>query len=198
MMGLGGPQRRASTIRIDRGTNPNVPADTSISFGGGGGGPQMMGTIPPNGGFFIHSTTGGTPGGQGNADMTPFLATMFGGPMSPSGGGGEGQGAQLPPNPIRSLLASLFGAPMGSQDGQFGDYAVTNEGMCAVLPIAHHSINFHARGFSALDRIITQLMEQSNGDKPVPVPDDMIERLPRSKVELGSASLFSSFYIERH
>lgn len=29
-------------------------------------------------------------------------------------------------------------------------------------------------------------MEQANGDKPVPAPDDMIARLPRAKVSLGS------------
>jgi len=127
MMGLGGPQRRASTIRIDRRTNPNSnEQNTTISIGGGGGGPMMRGTVPPSGGFFIS-----TAGPSGNIDMIPMLNTLFDGPPhSPTAEQrqGQGDGQPQPPNLVRHLLLSLFGAPMGDHDGQFGDYAVTNEG----------------------------------------------------------------------
>jgi len=125
---------------------------------------MMRGTAPSPGGFFIS-----TAGPSGNIDMIPMLNTLFDGPPhSPTAEQRQGQGDGQPPNLVRHLLLSLFGAPIGDHDGQFGDYAVTNE---------------------ALDRIITQLMEQTNGDKPVPAPDDMIARLPRAKVSQGSPLL---------
>jgi len=153
-MGVGGPQR------------PNA----RISFGGGGGGPMMRGTVPPPGGFFITTT-----GPAGNVDMLPMLHTLFGAgspfPLPTPTGQGQRQGARplpQPPNMMQHLWLNLLGVPLGDHDGQFGDYAVTNEG---------------------LDRIITQLMEQTNGDKPVPAPDDMIARLPRFRVAANSPML---------
>jgi len=128
----------------------------------------MRGTVPPAGGFFISTT-----GSSGNIDMIPMLNTLFEGqPHSPSPGREQGQGdgpqhAQ-PPNLVRQILLSIFGGHMGNLDSQFGDYAVTNE---------------------ALDRIITQLMEQTSGDKPVPAPDDLIATLPRAQVTPGSPLL---------
>lgn len=125
MMGLGGPQRRASTIRIDRRTGPHsTEQNTTISFGGGNGG-AMRGTSPP-GGFFISTASPG-----GNVDMAPMLNALFDGPPhSPQTGQRQEQGEEpsQPPNLVRQILLSIFGAPVGDHDGQFGDYAVTNEG----------------------------------------------------------------------
>lgn len=153
MMGIGGPQRRAS-IRIDRRSDPDTPG-AAMSFGGGGGGPMIQGAVPPPGGFFIH-TTGGSDGG--NVDMAPLFATLLGGtPTSPGGGG---QGSHQPPNPLRSLLMTIFGGPMGSSDGQVGDYAVTNEGwdqfQCIVkrvLTLEHCSSRpYHHTAYGAVER----------------------------------------------
>ena len=47
--------------------------------------------------------------------------------------------------------------------------------------------------FIALDQILTQLMEQSQGDKPVPAPEDVIARLSRSPVTVGSTYLSYAF-----
>lgn len=43
---------------------------------------------------------------------------------------------------------------------------------------------------TALDEIITRLMEQDQGSRPVPAPDDMIAKLPRTKVTAGSTFRF--------
>lgn len=212
---LADPQRRAqTTIRIDRRTptsgsggggdahvsmpvpnpaNPNAHeggnanangnngiAATTISFGGGGGGPMLRGTVPPPGGFFIHTTTTGG-SGSGNAagvdPLGPLLTTLFGaqpaGPGSPdaagaAGGNGNAAGGGAGPNLLRGILMNIFGGVGGDNDGRIGDYAITNE---------------------ALDRIITQLMEQSNEGKPVPAPEDMIAKLPHNTVLKDSALL---------
>lgn len=130
MMGIGGPQRRASTIRIDRRTSPNsIERNTTISFGGGGGGPMMLGTVPPPGGFFI-STSG--PGG--NIDMVPMLNTLFAGAGPPHSPSAEGQGeGQQPSHPLHQIFLNLLGAPTGDHNGQFGDYAYTSEGKFRVI-----------------------------------------------------------------
>lgn len=38
---------------------------------------------------------------------------------------------------------------------------------------------------TALDEVVTRLMEQNQGARPVPAPDDMIEKLPRTKITPG-------------
>ncbi|KAF8323214.1 hypothetical protein DL93DRAFT_635845 [Clavulina sp. PMI_390] len=172
LSGLGGPQHRApATIRIDRRTTANGGPSTHISYGGGGGGPMMMGNVPPEGGFFYHTTFGGgsstgTRQAGGESDIAPLLAALLGGMPRQGGPGGqattEGAGAF---NPLRSFFRALGLQTEGMENGQLGDYALSNE---------------------ALDRIVSQLMEQSNGDKPVPAPDDMIASLPRIKVAAGS------------
>lgn len=76
-------------------------------------------------------------------------------------------------------FAELFGGPgpfgafgAGGQghggDGRWGDYVFNQE---------------------ALDRIITQIMENSNSGRPVPATNEIIENLPREVLEAGSPRL---------
>jgi E3 ubiquitin-protein ligase RNF115/126 len=100
----------------------------------------------------------------GDAPMRPFFTY---------GSGRPDRDTDAPPAPmqggfLRHILASVFGgAPMGD-NGQFGDYVLNNE---------------------ALDQIISNLMEQSNGNRPVPAPEDMVDKLPRIVVTPGSPLL---------
>ncbi|KAF7436455.1 hypothetical protein PC9H_003288 [Pleurotus ostreatus] len=64
---------------------------------------------------------------------------------------------------------SLFGMDGESMErGQYGDYVFSQE---------------------ALDQVITQIMENSNSNRPVPAPDDKIQELPRVVLEEGSPLL---------
>jgi len=157
--GLGGPQRR--TIRIDRRTGPNV-RDSTGDFRSGGVQTAFSGAGPGAQGF-IFTTTGG-----GGVSALPELHTIFQSYPGDESPGTATPGPGGPPNFLRQLLMGMLGAPLDARGGQFGDYALNNE---------------------ALDAIITQLMEQSNGDKPVPAPDDVIARLPRTKVAANSPLL---------
>ncbi|KAF7307137.1 RING-type domain-containing protein [Mycena indigotica] len=69
----------------------------------------------------------------------------------------------------RDPLADMFAQGGDAQSGRMGDY-VFNQ--------------------AALDEIITQLMESSNNaTRPVPATEDIIEKLPRQVLELGSPML---------
>lgn len=57
---------------------------------------------------------------------------------------------------------------MGAERGQMGDYVFNQE---------------------ALDRIITQIMENSNANRPVPATEEIIDNLPREVLETGSPTL---------
>ena len=46
---------------------------------------------------------------------------------------------------------------------------------------------------TALDQIITQLMENTNSSRPVPATDDIVSNLPREVLELGCTSFFVHF-----
>jgi len=125
-----------------------------------GGTPTGFGGGPGAQGFIF--TTGG-----GGVNTFTGLHNAF--PSYPGDGSpGVAAGPGGPPNFLRQLLIGMLGSPLDLHGGQLGDYALNNE---------------------ALDAIITQLMEQSNGDKPVPAPDDVIARLPRTKVTAGSPLL---------
>ncbi|KDQ31152.1 hypothetical protein PLEOSDRAFT_1111688 [Pleurotus ostreatus PC15] len=64
---------------------------------------------------------------------------------------------------------SLFGMDGESMErGQYGDYVFSQE---------------------ALDQVMTQIMENSNSNRPVPAPDDKIQELPRVVLEEGSPLL---------
>jgi len=85
------------------------------------------------------------------------------------GAGTPGPRPGMAPHPLEDLLTLLTGAPLGAPGGtggQWGDYVLDQHG---------------------LDEIITRLMEQSQGQRPVPAPDEMIEKLPRTHVAPGSA-----------
>jgi len=144
MQGLGGAQRR--TIRIDRRSGPGVP-DSTGDFRSASA-PNSFGGAAPGGQGFIFTSTGGR-----GFDTLPEMHTS-----GPTG----------PPGLLHQLFMGMLGAPLDVHGAQFGDYALNNE---------------------ALDAIITQLMEQSNGDKPVPAPEDLIARLPRTKVVANSPLL---------
>ncbi|PAV22068.1 zinc finger 364 [Pyrrhoderma noxium] len=73
------------------------------------------------------------------------------------------------------LFALLAGAPAGVTSGanspgsgRWGDYIFSQD---------------------ALDRLITQIMENSNVNRPVPAPEDVVENLPRKVLELGDPLL---------
>ncbi|KAJ7459166.1 hypothetical protein B0H11DRAFT_2060603 [Mycena galericulata] len=70
----------------------------------------------------------------------------------------------------REHLTDMFARGMGDgvQPGRMGDYVFNQE---------------------ALDQIITQLMENSNSSRPVPATEEIIDKLPREVLELGSPTL---------
>ncbi|KAF8326397.1 uncharacterized protein EI90DRAFT_1950293 [Cantharellus anzutake] len=161
MGGVGGPQRRAS-IRIDRRTGNEAP-DPAGDFRLGGGPSSGIRTS----GFVWTSTGGGRRIGDGERSgidsLPPFGSIFYGVPMSPGIASREREELGGPPPFLRHLLMNILGPPGGN--GQFGDYVLDNE---------------------ALDQILTHLMEQSQGDKPVPASDEMIAQLPRGRVTPGS------------
>ncbi|OCH89540.1 hypothetical protein OBBRIDRAFT_888317 [Obba rivulosa] len=67
-----------------------------------------------------------------------------------------------------NVLGGLFSPPEGAENGRWGDY-VTNQ--------------------EALDQIITQLMEQSNPNAPVPATEEVMQNLPREVLVEGSLLL---------
>ncbi|KAK0465524.1 uncharacterized protein EV420DRAFT_1637649 [Desarmillaria tabescens] len=64
-------------------------------------------------------------------------------------------------------LNEMFARGFGAENGRMGDYVFNQE---------------------ALDQIITQLME-SNAHHPVPATDQIMEKLPREVLEIGSPTL---------
>jgi E3 ubiquitin-protein ligase RNF115/126 len=71
----------------------------------------------------------------------------------------------------REHLTDVFARGMGGegpQPGRMGDYVFNQE---------------------ALDQIITQLMESSNNSRPVPATEEIMEKLPREVLEIGSSTL---------
>ena len=89
-----------------------------------------------------------------------------------------------------SALMSMRGGvdPFASgNQGRWGDYAFTQEGTLA-LSLSHgHTLT--RRLDTALDQIITQLMENSNSSRPVPATEDIMSKLPREVLEVGCASV---------
>lgn len=182
MGGVGGPQRRAS-VRIDRRSGSDVP-DTTSDFRLGSGpssGPRTTGFIWTSAGG--GRRLGGDGEGGSSDSFPPFASILFGGPMPPGGANREHEENGGPPAFLRHILMSVLGSPGGS--GQYGDYVLDNEGASAPF---YWDCGLLIEFCTALDQILTQLMEQSQGDKPVPAPDDMIESLPRGRVITDSGS----------
>lgn len=61
-----------------------------------------------------------------------------------------------------------LGSPGGSENGRMGDYVFNQE---------------------ALDQVITQIIEHSNANRPVPATEQIIEKLPREVLMEGSTML---------
>ena len=91
-----------------------------------------------------------------------------------------------------SALMSMRGGvdPFSSgNQGRWGDYAFTQEGQIQ-FPRSHgHTLT--RRPDTALDQIITQLMENSNSSRPVPATEDIMSKLPREVLQVGCASVRS-------
>lgn len=66
---------------------------------------------------------------------------------------------------LNDAFGGLMGMPGGAENGQFGDYVFNQE---------------------ALDQIISQIMENSNGHAPVPATEEVMNNLPRTVLEEGS------------
>ncbi|THH08354.1 hypothetical protein EW145_g2762 [Phellinidium pouzarii] len=95
--------------------------------------------------------------------MAQYLLTFL-------GGGGVRGNRGLPP-----LFGALGMGEQGSDTGRWGDYVFTQEGRWSVS--------------SALDQIITQMMEGANSTRPVPATEEIVENLPRSVLERGDPLL---------
>lgn len=92
--------------------------------------------------------------------------------------GGMGPGGGTGVDPLSELLGRTS---TDGTHGRWGDYVFNQEGedsrFINVIDISHF--------MSALDRIITQIMENSNSGRPVPATDEIIENLPREVLEEG-------------
>lgn len=86
----------------------------------------------------------------------------------------------------RDPFSEFLGNTMGAEGGQVGDYVFSQEGEHAKFT------KFLTRRSSALDRIITQIMENSNANRPVPATQEIIENLPREVLEAGCKLLIRS------
>ncbi|KAG8988373.1 oxidation resistance protein 1 [Tulasnella sp. 427] len=132
-------------------------------FGGGfgGGGSTTLRFDMSNGQGRVIFQSGGSGSPLGGIIPGPAVGSPGSGSRSPPGGPrGE-------PTGLEGLLALLGGVPiMGGPGGQMGDYVLDQQ---------------------ALDEIVTRLMEQNQGARPVPAPDDIIEKLPRTKIVPGHA-----------
>jgi len=69
---------------------------------------------------------------------------------------------------LMSIRGGGLDPMMPGNQGRWGDYAFTQE---------------------ALDQIMTQLMESTNASRPVPATDEVMSKLPRQVLEIGSPTL---------
>lgn len=80
--------------------------------------------------------------------------------------------------------ASEMFSRMGREGGRLGDYVFNQEGSWQSRRLAYHFPD----AVSALDQIITQLMENSNANRPVPASEDVIDDLRRDVLLEGCES----------
>jgi hypothetical protein len=57
--------------------------------------------------------------------------------------------------------------------------------------ILQHDLNF----VSALDQVITQIMEHSNAHRPVPATEEIIDKLPREVLMVGCKQPLPLFHL---
>ncbi len=81
----------------------------------------------------------------------------------------------------------LPGMPGGPESGRWGDYVFNQEGTSVFLFI-QNSGSPHD-WCTALDHIISQIMENSNAHQPVPASEEVTEKLPRVVLEEGCMSV---------
>lgn len=67
----------------------------------------------------------------------------------------------------------MLGAP---ENGRLGDYVFDQEGQSSSLCLYYLSLPWK---HLALDQIITQIMENSNANRPVPASEEIVNNLPR-------------------
>ncbi|OCK84299.1 hypothetical protein K432DRAFT_389635 [Lepidopterella palustris CBS 459.81] len=146
------------------GATPNPQPNPNHQQGGFAGGPR----------FHYHQTARLFPRDANNAqphlepvdDMHNVIAQLFnviGGPMVQDGPHADGRPQQTGLPPIHPF-AALFNTLLNPGNAAHGDFVYSQE---------------------ALDRIITQLMEQnSTGNAPGPATPDAIKALPKIKVTL--------------
>ncbi|KIO22468.1 hypothetical protein M407DRAFT_9933, partial [Tulasnella calospora MUT 4182] len=134
---------------------PGRSAGTRLGGMGGGYGTTLRFDMSNGQGRVIFQS-GGSGSPLGGIVPGPAMGSPGTGARSPQGGMEPG---------LEGLFALLGGMPMmGGPGGQMGDYVLDQH---------------------ALDEIVTRLMEQNQGARPVPAPDDMIAKLPRTKIALG-------------
>jgi hypothetical protein len=82
--------------------------------------------------------------------------------------------------PLRDYLADLW--EKGQEQGRWETMSLIKK-VCMIRVDEYQLI-----GSPALDRIITQLMENSNASRPVAATEDIMEKLPREVLEVGCKS----------
>ncbi|KAF8215912.1 hypothetical protein K438DRAFT_1799700 [Mycena galopus ATCC 62051] len=132
-------------------------------------------------------------GGSGG----PSRSIRFGTPLGPSAIGGE--------NPDQPSMADFLGRRPTDSPGAAINGPLMARYLMALLG-REHLTDVFARGMGgegpqpgrmgdyvfnqeALDQIITQLMESSNNSRPVPATEEIMEKLPREVLEIGSSTL---------
>lgn len=82
---------------------------------------------------------------------------------------------------LNDAFGGLMGMPGGAENGQFGDYVFNQEGNGSTTNLPSIVTNSKP----ALDQIISQIMENSNGHAPVPATEEVMNNLPRTVLEEG-------------
>lgn len=93
-------------------------------------------------------------------------------------------------DPLAALLGGMSGRAGMPDSGRMGDYVFSQEGSvdsCSLL--AKTDL------LSALDQIITQIMENSNAHRPVPATEELVEKLPREVLTTGCTCSRSLPYV---
>ena len=70
--------------------------------------------------------------------------------------------------------------------------------MCSIKKVSSYQrkiiLQRHSLFISALDQVITQIMEQSNAHRPVPATDEIMAKLPRELLEEGCKQPVQLYY----
>lgn len=87
---------------------------------------------------------------------------------------------------LGALGGGLGGEGQANGGGRWGDYVFNQEGTS--MTSSHINVFRNTDNRTALDEIITQLMENSNSGRPVPATDEIIDNLPRETLSAGCTS----------